>query len=594
MSIEHELAGIEATIGGADAPTPIEALKEAKDALQDIAGRVGDDPKLQARCSQVYMELTKRFEAESHLLAYAEAASTGALTAAAKAGDKKLLTRASVVRAQHLLTIGDRREALECLVDIAEKVDDTTVELPWLAKLWQTMGQGWFGLEQFGDEARRSFERAAEIALASGTSRVEPLLMLGASELLLGQTDTSRKTLERAAALAEEESPGAPLLAKIHWWRGVCALRSGAKDEAEAHMKAVRQVAESSGDERALMLAQALDGLIQVHFVDVTSGVAALVAVQQRVNSLWPPMREPLLALRDAAEMKGLEQVRKAYVEHNDSEHKRDAGLQNFARGVTAALSDELMSLLETQGEILADKAERESAQVISVLMENTTITELREDSSGEHPYRVGALAAHLARRLGKETAFCRTIEIAAALHDVGKTGLPDSLVLKRGRLEPHQREAMKEHAETGWRLLSEQKLEHPVLTMGAVIAKHHHEHWDGNGYPSGLIGDAIPIEARICGLAEVFDALTHKRPWRAAQSVDKALLVIESLRGYQFDPSLTDAFVAMVRQLVEEHGSGLDTYLGQKAQKSALLTTRKALLERSREGMDESESSLA
>jgi putative two-component system response regulator len=152
----------------------------------------------------------------------------------------------------------------------------------------------------------------------------------------------------------------------------------------------------------------------------------------------------------------------------------------------------------------------------------------------------------------------------------------------------------MKEHAETGWRLLSEQKLEHPVLTMGAVIAKHHHEHWDGNGYPSGLIGDAIPIEARICGLAEVFDALTHKRPWRAAQSVDKALLVIESLRGYQFDPSLTDAFVAMVRQLVEEHGSGLDTYLGQKAQKSALLTTRKALLERSREGMDESESSLA
>ncbi len=132
----------------------------------------------------------------------------------------------------------------------------------------------------------------------------------------------------------------------------------------------------------------------------------------------------------------------------------------------------------------------------------------------------------------------------AAPLHDVGKLGIPDRILLKPGRLTVAEFEEMKSHAELGERLLSSGSSR--VLQMAAVIAATHHERWDGAGYPTGLAGEEIPLIGRIVAVADVFDALTHARPYKAAWPRERAIATIEAGAGTQFDPRVVAAFLAM------------------------------------------------
>jgi len=173
--------------------------------------------------------------------------------------------------------------------------------------------------------------------------------------------------------------------------------------------------------------------------------------------------------------------------------------------------------------------------------------TEAREiittQGSFQHTERVGTLAAEIAARLALEPAQVATIRKAAPLHDIGKFAIPDGVLLKRGPLTDAERATMQTHAVIGAQLLSGSRS--PVLQMAAVIAASHHERWDGRGYPARLSGESIPLVGRIVAVADVFDALTHARPYKQAWPVERALREILLLAGTHFDPRIVAAFTA-------------------------------------------------
>jgi putative two-component system response regulator len=166
---------------------------------------------------------------------------------------------------------------------------------------------------------------------------------------------------------------------------------------------------------------------------------------------------------------------------------------------------------------------------------------EYRDDEGGQHAQRIGRVSATLAQAFGLAAAQVELIRNAAPLHDVGKVGIPDRVLLKRGPLSPEESTEMEVHVEIGRVLLSGS--DSPLLQMAEQIAGTHHEWWDGSGYPAGLRGEEIPIVGRIVAVADAFDALTTGRPYQDARTPQAALHEIQALAGHQFDPALVKAF---------------------------------------------------
>jgi putative two-component system response regulator len=185
------------------------------------------------------------------------------------------------------------------------------------------------------------------------------------------------------------------------------------------------------------------------------------------------------------------------------------------------------------------EELERTAAEVPERL---TRAAELRDDDTGLHTRRVGELAATLTRRLGPDEAEARTLAIAATLHDIGKIGVPDSVLLKPGKLTEPERLLIQTHTMIGARILADGSSE--VVRLAEQIALCQHERGDAAGYPRGLAGEDIP-PPRIVALADVYDALSSDRPYRAAWPLPKVLDEIRSLRGTHFDPRVVDAFMA-------------------------------------------------
>jgi putative two-component system response regulator len=169
---------------------------------------------------------------------------------------------------------------------------------------------------------------------------------------------------------------------------------------------------------------------------------------------------------------------------------------------------------------------------------------EFRDDDTYQHTERVGETSAAIAAKLGLDPAEVKCLLDAAPLHDLGKIAIPDHILMKPGRLTEEEFETMKTHTTLGARLLTGSGS--PVLQMGTLIAETHHERWDGNGYPHGTAGDTIPLVGRIVAVADVFDALTHERPYKPAWPVEKALAEIQTGAGTQFDPAVVTAFMAI------------------------------------------------
>jgi putative two-component system response regulator len=225
----------------------------------------------------------------------------------------------------------------------------------------------------------------------------------------------------------------------------------------------------------------------------------------------------------------------------------------------------------EMELEVAARTAELADAyrEVVGCLAK---VGEYRDNETGNHVVRVGRYSQIIARRLGLSDEMVERIAQAAPLHDIGKVGIPDAILLKPGKLENVEFQQMRGHCDYGKSIcapFSDQPgnsfRSHatagaeitrcsttPVLRMAATIAATHHERWDGTGYPRGLAGEEIPIEGRITSVADVFDALTSKRPYKPAFSVEKSLEIMREGSGTQFDAAILDAFLGAMEEILE------------------------------------------
>jgi putative two-component system response regulator len=185
---------------------------------------------------------------------------------------------------------------------------------------------------------------------------------------------------------------------------------------------------------------------------------------------------------------------------------------------------------------------ELELAQV-EILRHLALAADYRDDLTGLHAQRVGLLAALLAEATGLPQDEANLIRGAAPLHDLGKIGIPDHILLKSGDLTSEEFQVVKTHTAIGGKILAASSF--PLLKMAEQIARYHHEHWDGSGY-LGLKGEAIPIAARLTSVADTFDVLTHSRPYKAASSLEEALAEIQKERERQFDPQVVDALMIL------------------------------------------------
>jgi PAS domain S-box-containing protein len=224
-----------------------------------------------------------------------------------------------------------------------------------------------------------------------------------------------------------------------------------------------------------------------------------------------------------------------------------DGVLHGSAHDITAQrraeqqLSNEAKRLQSMVDERTRDlnEARAETLQLLAVA------GEYRDDESYQHTERVGTMSAEIGVRMGLSEESVVLLREAAPLHDIGKLAIPDSVLLKPGRLDASEQELMQTHTTLGARLLFGSRS--PSLQLAGVVAESHHEWWDGNGYPQGLIGSDIPLVGRIVAVADVFDALTHDRPYKPAWPVDQAVALIRSSAGSQFDPRVVEAFLEIV-----------------------------------------------
>jgi putative two-component system response regulator len=185
------------------------------------------------------------------------------------------------------------------------------------------------------------------------------------------------------------------------------------------------------------------------------------------------------------------------------------------------------------------------AAAEIEILDRLALAAEYRDDETGQHTHRVGLLAAMMAEAIGQSAEEVEFLRLAAPLHDVGKIGIPDRVLLKPGKLTPEEMEIMRSHTTIGGDILAGSRF--PVLQLARQIAVAHHERWDGTGYPQRISGECIPVAARITAIADVFDALTHARPYKEAWPVERAIATIKEESGRHFDPMLASAFVSIL-----------------------------------------------
>lgn len=222
--------------------------------------------------------------------------------------------------------------------------------------------------------------------------------------------------------------------------------------------------------------------------------------------------------------------------------HMVEHGLVRERDALSEAIAEQTRELRRAVVRVAMLRGELEQAEAETINRLARAIA-ARSRESYEHLERVGRMAAMICSRLGEPADRCDAVRTASSLHDIGKVAIPDAILLKEGPLDLDEREQMQRHAEIGHMvLIGSGKL----LELAAAIALSHHERFDGRGYPQGLSGEEIPLPARICAVADVFDALTSDRPYRPAFDPEAAMAIIHEERGEAFDPEVVDAFAEL------------------------------------------------
>lgn len=248
---------------------------------------------------------------------------------------------------------------------------------------------------------------------------------------------------------------------------------------------------------------------------------------------------EVLIGISNALRRRSLELENEGHREHLEQQVKM--------RG--AELWTALQELATSEGELRSSRAE--------MIERLATAAELRDEETGKHVIRMSRFSEALARAAGMDPELQGAIREAASLHDLGKIGIPDSILLKPGSHSPEERLVMQQHAEIGHRILADSHAS--LLKLAAEIALTHHEKFDGTGYPHGLVGDSIPLSGRIAAIADVFDALTTDRVYRPAFGLVTTVKMMKNDSGTHFDPVLLDTFLDILPEILEISEASLE-----------------------------------
>jgi len=227
--------------------------------------------------------------------------------------------------------------------------------------------------------------------------------------------------------------------------------------------------------------------------------------------------------------------------------HIRSKKLSDMSKNMNRVLEEEVVKKTAALQKALNLSKEAEFEITIRLGL----AAEFRDQETGMHTRRISELSKLLATLAGIPHEECEVLRLASPLHDVGKIGIPDRILLKPGKLDEAEFNIMKLHTTIGGKILAEAK-RFPVIDMGSIIAMQHHERWDGSGYPSGIRGEEIHIFARIVTIVDMFDALSSERPYKKAFPLEKTLGIMKEDRGVFSDPTLFDIFLSNIGSFIE------------------------------------------
>lgn len=483
-----------------------------------------------------------------------------------------------------LADIGDISAALPhyCRAfDLAVQLNEPLAEVSTLINLGIALNYG--GLYR---EAIPCFQRAEEIAAADekvSALRSPALTNLAQSHLYLGEFENGFRAIEQALAYSRkpDDAVAASGYAVREFTFVQLALELGKLEEARTHASLCLKQATASGMGRAKKLAEISLAQCKIHGGDVAAGIDCLQQILRRCGSA-STKEDALIALFKAYDQseqpeKSLECLDALIAHVRTQREKGLAALLSspFVMGpsVVSTEDNDLRLLRYKEARLRARVAERRALSSQIEMLERFAVTaDLRDEISGEHGYRVGRLCGLMAIELGWSPAAASALELGGRLHDIGKVGVPDRILLNAKELADVDRRFVCAHTAIGAELLGKSQV--PQVRIAEDIARFHHEWWNGEGYPAGLAEQLIPIHARVVALADVFDALTHGRPYAPAWSISEALNQIAGRKGTQFDPELTDVFLRLISRLRSEHRD-LDAYLSRGASASPFARAR-------------------
>jgi len=523
-----------------------------------------------------------------------------ALAGARCLGDLGLIRRATTFHGVMHGETGNLPTAVESYaqaLDVAKVLGDTTAQ----AVVWNNLGLALQYAGQYADAAR-CYDQAMR---APGDGAARPLVVCAAltntAQACLRVHDIRQGIAAARRAIELLADPTEPMLCSYRIFAEVhlaeLLLEVDDIRGAQEHVQLAKLLAERLNQPRAHFLVLLAEGQTEVR-----AGLSD-IGLTRLKNGLSGARGGPKEFLREAltAAVKGYEQagqpdVAIVYLQellNLNREASQQQVLMHHERHLEqverSRISFELQRAadgeLDSRRSVLrVQLGERELMRSrIAMLEQQSVAAELHDDTTGEHCYRVGRMASILACEYGLEDDVCFMIDLAARMHDIGKLAVPDSILLKPGRLTDGEREIMQQHTLAGAELLAKSNI--PQMHVAEEIARHHHEWWNGKGYPHRLSGTGIPIAARITAIVDVFDALTHIRPYKPAWPVSQAMHEIRTLRGVQFDPDVTDLFMQLVPRLQREVGD-LDEYLGAEAKNSPFIQAR-AKIARALKGED-------
>jgi putative two-component system response regulator len=473
---------------------------------------------------------------------------------------------------------------------LAQQLGDKTGERAAVANIHAAMTELELHLEGTHLFENHPFLTSLDVAFAG---EIVPIFLTNFAQNFhcLGNNLQAIKLARRALAI----QPNAT--SDFFAWLSVTArnvlLRSlvavGDTNEANVELRTIATLARRFPEGRIRTVHEHSIAAIEIARKQQDAAIARLNALRPRTESAPTLHRDTLHLLQQAYTAKGDHASAIACLAEEASERTRDQleriacafeslneefELESLSGEKTFDMAHQVKALAPIARSTCSGGADRQAMQQSFERL--AVVAELNEDDSGRHAYRVGRLCALLAEETGQSHAACVDLEWAARLHDIGKLGLPPMLLLKAVPLSDDARTLMQSHCDIGHKLLSQ--AQHADFELAISVARHHHERWDGKGYPDKLQGDSIPLAARICAICEAFDAMTHHRSYRPALGVHEALSQLLAGSATQFDPDLLPRFAAMIIRLLAQHGDDLDGFLGAAADDSTFLQARSSL----------------